>query len=85
MDLRSDDSGEIYVELLGRTVLLVPHTFQRMIERGITVEELVGLLESKHSKALFQRNGRIRITNGQITAVIQLWLGTAYVVTVFRK
>lgn len=85
MGLRSDNSGEIYVELLGRTVLLMPHTFERMIERHITVEELVDLLKSKHSEALFQKNGRIKITNGQITAVVQLSLGTAYVVTVFRN
>ncbi|MGC9771378.1 MULTISPECIES: hypothetical protein [Fervidobacterium] len=56
-----------------------------MIERGITIEELIEMLESKDSQAIMQRNFRIKITNGRIAAILQLSSGVLYVITVFKE
>ncbi|ODN30847.1 hypothetical protein [Fervidobacterium thailandense] len=86
--LKNDEGGEvseIYINRLGRLILLTPHTFQRMIERSIMLDELVEMLESGGSKAILQKSGRIRITDGRITAILQLSFGALYVVTVFKN
>lgn len=75
----------IHVSLLEKDLLLTPHAFQRMIERGVELEELVELLESKDAQATIQYNQRIRITNGKITAVLQLSGSVLYLVTVYRE
>lgn len=75
----------IHVSLLEKDLLLTPHAFQRMIERGVELEELVELLESKDAQATIQYNQRIRITNGKITTVLQLSGSVLYLVTVYRE
>ncbi|HBT39377.1 MAG: Uncharacterized protein XD58_0800 [Thermotoga sp. 50_1627] len=75
----------IHVNLLGRNLLLTPHAYERMVERGVSLEELKELLESKHACAVVQRNGRIRIDNGQIEAILQPSIKALYLVTVIRK
>lgn len=74
----------IYVSLLGKNVLLTPHSFERMVERNITIEEIKNLLESRHSQAIFQKNGNIRITNGYISAILKLSGSVLYLVTVYK-
>ncbi len=73
----------IHVSLLNRDVLLTPHVYERMVERGITLEELVKLLESKESMALMQKNFRLKVTNGEISAILELSGKVLYVITVF--
>ncbi|HEY8541983.1 MAG TPA: hypothetical protein VIL29_06335 [Pseudothermotoga sp.] len=75
----------IHVSLLEKDLLLTPHAFHRMMERGVQIKELVDLLESKESQATMQYNERIRITNGQITAVLQLSGQVLYLVTVYKE
>jgi hypothetical protein len=73
----------IHVSLLDRDVLLTPHVYERMVERGVTPEDLVKLLESKDSMAVLQKNFRLKITNGEISAILQLSGKVLYVITVF--
>ncbi|WP_448379499.1 DUF4258 domain-containing protein [Fervidobacterium sp.] len=73
----------LHVSLLDRDVLLTPHVYERMVERGITLEDLVKLLESKDSMAIMQKNFRLKITNGEISAILQLSGKVLYVITVF--
>ncbi|HOJ88394.1 MAG TPA: hypothetical protein PLP64_01295 [Pseudothermotoga sp.] len=75
----------IHVALLERDLLLTPHAYQRMLERGIEVNELSRLLESKDAQAIIQHNGRISISNGIITAILQLSGHVLYLVTVLRE
>lgn len=63
----------------------MPHTYDRMVERGISIDDLKELLESKSSAAVMQSNGRIRISNGKIVAILQLSFRDLYIVTVFRE
>ncbi len=63
----------------------MPHTYDRMVERGISIDDLKELLESKSSTAVMQSNGRIRISNGKIVAILQLSFRGLYIVTVFRE
>jgi len=56
-----------------------------MVERGISIDDLKELLESKSSAAVMQSNGRIRISNGKIVAILQLSFRDLYIVTVFRE
>ncbi|MBP9518249.1 MAG: hypothetical protein KBE50_02915 [Fervidobacterium sp.] len=74
-----------YIELLQREALLMPHTYDRMVERGISIDDLKELLESKSSTAVMQKNGRIRISNERIVAILQLSFRDLYIVTVFRN
>ncbi len=73
-----------YIELLQREALLMPHTYDRMVERGISIDDLKELLESKSSTAVMQKNGRMRISNERIVAILQLSFRDLYIVTVFR-
>ncbi|MEN3008759.1 DUF4258 domain-containing protein [Pseudothermotoga sp.] len=75
----------LHVELLGKDLLLTPHAYERMIERGISLEELMNVLSSKDSYAFIQKNGRIRIGNDYIEAVLQLSGSVLYLVTVVKK
>ncbi|MCX7654525.1 MAG: DUF4258 domain-containing protein [Fervidobacterium sp.] len=75
----------IHVNLLGLDLMLTPHSFERMVERGISVDEVKKLLESKDSQALLQKNGNIRITNGIISVVLRLSGKVLYLVTVYRN
>jgi len=63
----------------------MPHTYDKMVERGISIDDLKELLESKSSTAVMQSNGRIRISNGKIVAILQLSFRGLYIVTVFRE
>ncbi|HOK33121.1 MAG TPA: DUF4258 domain-containing protein [Fervidobacterium sp.] len=74
-----------YIELLQREALLMPHTYDRMVERGISIDDLKELLESKSSTAVMQKNGRMRISNERIVAILQLSFRDLYIVTVFRN
>ncbi len=75
----------IHLSLLEKDLLLTPHAFERMTERGIELEQLVELLESKNAEASIQYNERIRITNGEITAVLHLSGSVLYLVTVYKE
>lgn len=75
----------IHVNLLGKNLLLTPHAYQRMIERGVSLEELKKVLESEDSRALVQRNGRIKVSDGHIEAILQPSAGVLYLVTVIKK
>ncbi|MGB4262709.1 MAG: DUF4258 domain-containing protein [Fervidobacterium sp.] len=74
----------LYIGLLGKEALLMPHTYDRMVERGISIDDLTQLLESKDSSAIMQRNGRIKISNEKIVAIVQLSFRDLYIVTVFK-
>lgn len=75
----------LHVRLLNKDLLLTPHAYERMIERGVNLEELTAVLESKDSYAFVQRNGRIRIGNDRIEVVLQPSGSVLYLVTVVRK
>jgi drug/metabolite transporter (DMT)-like permease len=75
----------LHVNLLGKNLLLTPHAYQRMIERGVSLEELKKVLESEDSRALVQRNGRIKVSDGHIEAILQPSAGVLYLVTVMKK
>lgn len=82
-DLQAEE--RIFIELLGKELLIMPHAYERMVERGICLEELLTMLESPSSSSVLGRHGRIRITNGRLTAVLQLTTGGLYLVTTYRK
>ncbi len=76
---------KIYIKTLGKNLYLRPHATQRIFERGISIESLKTMLESPESKAEIQKNGRIRITNEKITAILQLNGDDLSLVTTFRN
>ncbi|MGQ9856187.1 MAG: hypothetical protein ACUVQF_05575 [Fervidobacterium sp.] len=76
---------KFYISLIGKEALLTPHVYERMIEREITFEELIDMLESKDSMAVVQKNFRIKVTNGNISAILQLSGSVLYIITVFRE
>ncbi|MEJ5258122.1 MAG: DUF4258 domain-containing protein [Fervidobacterium sp.] len=76
---------KLYISLIDKEALLTPHVYERMLERGITLEELVEMLESKDSMAVMQKNFRIKVTNGNISAILQLSGSVLYIITVFRE
>lgn len=80
-----DIGSVVHVASLGKDLLLTPHAYERMIERGVSLEELKELLESKNSRVFMQKNGRIRVSNGSIEVVLQLSGKVLYLVTVMRK
>ena len=49
------------------------------------MKRLKEMLESKSSKAVMQSNGRIKITDGKITAVLALNAGDLVLITVFKN
>ncbi len=75
----------IHVNLLGKNLLLTPHAYQRMIERGVSLEELKKVLESEKSHAVVQKNGRIKVSDGRIEVILQPSAGVLYLVTVMRR
>ena len=75
----------IHVNLLGKNLLLTPHAYERMIERGVSLEELKNVLESKDSRAMVQRNGRIKVSDGHIEVILQPSAAVLYLVTVMKK
>lgn len=75
----------LHVGLLNKDLFLTTHAYERMIERGVSLEELIAVLESKDSYAFVQRNGRIRIGNDHIEVVLQPSESVLYLVTVVRK
>lgn len=84
-NVTENEMGTIHVAALGKDLLLTPHAYERMIERSVTFEELKEVLESRNSYAFIQKNGRIRIGNGQIEVILQVSGATLYLVTVLRK
>lgn len=75
----------IFIKLLNRELLLMPHAFERMVERGISLDELIEMLESPTSSAMMGRQGRIRVTDGKLTAILQLAGRELYLVTTYRN
>jgi hypothetical protein len=51
----------------------------------VSLEELKKVLESEDSRALVQRNGRIKVSDGHIEAILQPSAGVLYLVTVMKK
>jgi 5-formaminoimidazole-4-carboxamide-1-beta-D-ribofuranosyl 5'-monophosphate synthetase len=77
--------SQIYISSLGKNLFLSTHSYQRAKERGITVEELKEMLESKDSQANLQENGRIKVTNGILTAILGMDGDDLVLVTVFKN
>ena len=77
--------SQIHISSLGKNLFLSTHSYQRAKERGITVEELKEMLESKNSQAKLQENGRIRVTNGTLTAILGMDGDDLVLVTVFKN
>lgn len=75
----------LHIGLLNKDLLLTPHAYERMVERGVSLEELIAVLESKDSYAFVQRNGRIRIGNNRLEIILQPSGSVLYLVTVVRK
>ncbi|MGB9614070.1 MAG: DUF4258 domain-containing protein [Fervidobacterium sp.] len=74
----------LHIELLNKNLLLTPHSFERMVERKISIDELKNLLESKNTQVTFLKNGNIKLTDGTLTAIVR-WNGKEfYLVTVYR-
>ncbi len=73
----------IHISLINKELILTPHVYERMLERNITLEQLLDMLESKDSMAIMQTNFRIKITNGEISAILQLSGKVLYAITVF--
>ncbi|WP_448375602.1 hypothetical protein [Fervidobacterium sp.] len=73
----------IHISLINKDLILTPHVYERMLERNITLEQLVNMLESKDSMAIMQKNFRLKITNGEISAILQLSGRVLYAITVF--
>jgi len=71
--------------LLDRYLYIRSHALQRSIEREIGLDNLKSLLESKESRATFQRNGRIRIENDEIVAIIQIEGDDLVLITAFKN
>ncbi len=71
--------------MLDRYLYIRSHALQRSIEREIGLDNLKSLLESKESRATFQRNGRIRIENDEIVAIIQIEGDDLVLITAFKN
>ena len=78
-------SKAIHIASVGKNLYLSTHAMQRLKERGVEIRKLKEMLESKNSKAIMQPNGRIKITNGKITAVLALNANDLVLVTVFKN
>ncbi len=78
-------SSRIYISSIEKYLSLSPHAYQRLQERGITFKELKDLLEDENSQAKLQKNGRIRITNGTITAILGTDGDNLILVTAFKN
>ena len=75
----------IHIFSIGKDLYLSTHAAQRIAQRGVRICELTEMLESKKSRAELQNNGRVRITNGKITAIVGIDGGDLVLVTVFRN
>ncbi len=75
----------IHIFSIGKDLYLSTHATQRISQRGVKIHELTEMLESKKSRAEIQRNGRVRITNGKLTAVVGIDGMDLVLVTVFRN
>ena len=75
----------IHIASLKKDLFLSTHSYQRIIERGITLKELKNMLESEDSVAVVQKNGRIRISNGTLTAILGADGEELVLVTTFRN
>ncbi|WP_428014209.1 hypothetical protein [Athalassotoga sp.] len=71
--------------MLDKYLYIRSHALQRSIEREIGLDNLKSLLESKESRATFQRNGRIRIENDEIVAIIQIEGDDLVLITAFKN
>ncbi|WP_428013845.1 hypothetical protein [Athalassotoga sp.] len=71
--------------MLNKYLYIRSHALQRSIEREIGLDNLKSLLESKESRATFQRNGRIRIENDEIVAIIQIEGDDLVLITAFKN
>lgn len=83
-----EEEGEprrLYIKTLERSLYVKPHAVQRIVERGISFESLERMLESPESAAVVQKNGRIRVTDGKITAVLEPDGDDLLLVTTFRN
>ncbi len=78
-------SSPIHIFSIGKDLYLSTHAAQRISQRGVKIHELTEMLESKSSRAEIQKNGRVRITNGKITAIVGIDGGDLVLVTVFRN
>ncbi|GEM_PF-3573943 len=78
-------SNVIHIASIGKDLYLSTHAALRIKERGVSVKRLKEMLESKKSKAGMQSNGRIRVTDGKITAVLALNANDLVLVTVFKN
>lgn len=70
---------------IGKDLYLSTHASQRISQRGVKIRELIEMLESKKSRAEIQKNGRVRITNGKITAIVGINGEDLVLVTAFRN
>jgi hypothetical protein len=70
---------------LDKFLYIRSHALERSIEREIGLDNLKEMLESKESEATLQRNGRIRIQNKKIVAIIQIDGDDLVLITAFRK
>ncbi len=75
----------IYIRALERYLYLSTHSYHRLNERGISPERLKRMLESANSQAVMQKNGRIRVSDGKITAILAMDGDDLVLVTVFRN
>lgn len=71
--------------MLNKYLYIRSHALQRSIEREIGLDNLKSLLESKESRATFQRNGRIRIEDDEIVAIIQIEGDDLVLITAFKN
>jgi hypothetical protein len=69
---------------LDRLIFIRSHALQRSVQREIGMDELEMLLDSKSSSASIQANGRIRIENNKIVAILQIDGDDLILITAFK-
>jgi len=72
-----------YSEFLGTNLIYNIHAIERSIERSITEEEILNLVENKNTYCIRQPNGRFRLESDDITVILQYDNGNMRIVTVF--
>ncbi len=82
---RSKKEEGIYIRALERYLYLSTHSYERLNERRVSLRRLKEMLESKESTALVQKNGRIRVSDGKLTAILGIDGDDLVLVTVFRN
>lgn len=80
---KSPDEKEEAIKEIEKSISFHPHAIARMEERGIEPDRIYELLENENPKAGLGYHNRIKITDGNLTAIIEKHLDYIEIITVY--